>query len=219
MRLAATVILARDARSGVEVLMLQRSSRSAFAPRAFVFPGGTVDPSDYVSDLPGWTPERLTREFRATVPAALPSSESAIAPEQARALLRAAVREVREEASIAIEPEALLLFSHWITPPTEPRRYNTHFFVTRAPQQQPGIADSIETHDARWIGAAEALEHHRRGAMHLIYPTIMHLERLRDFHSVDALLDYALRKPILTIMPDRSPAEGFVMPDALEGRW
>ena len=42
-RLAATVILAR---APLEVYLTRRSARSAFAPDAFVFPGGTVDAQD-----------------------------------------------------------------------------------------------------------------------------------------------------------------------------
>ncbi len=42
---AATVILAKDAEPGIEVLMLRRNSAIAFGG-AWVFPGGRVDPED-----------------------------------------------------------------------------------------------------------------------------------------------------------------------------
>ena len=45
-RPAATVILARDAADGVEILMQRRSSELAFAAGAYVFPGGSVDAAD-----------------------------------------------------------------------------------------------------------------------------------------------------------------------------
>lgn len=218
MRLAATVMVLRDAGGSIEVLMVRRSSASAFAPDAFVFPGGTVDPQDYDERPHAWH-ARLPREFRATVPSALPTSEAAVSERDAAALVRAAVREVREEASIAIEPDAIALFSHWITPPTEPRRYNTHFFVASVSSGVHGVADAIETHDAQWIAPARALERYARGDMHLVYPTIKHLERLTAFASTTAAMSYAREKPVLTIMPDRAPSEGFVMPSELEGVW
>ncbi len=45
-RPAATVMMVRDADSGVEVLMLRRNLKSDFVGGAYVFPGGGVDASD-----------------------------------------------------------------------------------------------------------------------------------------------------------------------------
>jgi len=219
MRLAATVMLVRDKTSGIEVFMLRRSARSPFAPDAFVFPGGAVDPTDYESDIASWDPAQIVAQFRASVPSALPTDELPVASADAHALVRAAVREVREEASIALDPQNMVLFSHWITPPTEPRRYNTHFFLAVAPADALGVADAYETHDARWISPDDALEQNKAGMLHLVYPTIKHLERLRHFTSASALFTFATKKPVITIMPDRAPHEGFVMPDILEGTW
>jgi 8-oxo-dGTP pyrophosphatase MutT (NUDIX family) len=44
---ASTVVIARPADSGFEVLLMQRSSTMAFAPNMAVFPGGKVDPKDH----------------------------------------------------------------------------------------------------------------------------------------------------------------------------
>lgn len=219
LRLAATLILARPAADGnLEMLLVRRSARSAFAPDAFVFPGGTVDPQDY-ERTPGWSDVRVAVEFRATVPPELPTEEPAIAGDGARALVNAAVRELREEAAIDIATADIHLFSHWITPPSEPRRYNTHFFIARANAAHIGTADRVETYDARWTTASDALAMHRAGKLYLVYPTIKHLERLAEFDNMDALLGYAQSKPIITIMPNMPPHEGFVMPSSLEGRW
>ena len=45
-RPAATLLLLRHAHSAPEVFMLQRTSKAAFLPGAFVFPGGALDPDD-----------------------------------------------------------------------------------------------------------------------------------------------------------------------------
>jgi 8-oxo-dGTP pyrophosphatase MutT (NUDIX family) len=219
MRLAATVMLVRDGPvGGIEVFMLRRSDRSAFAPDAFVFPGGTVDPVDY-DGPPVWPSERIDANFRATIPHELPASEPPVDRRAAEALVRAAVRELHEEAGIAVDPTELGLFSHWITPPTEPRRYNTHFFIARAPQGSLGVADAVETHDAVWIVPRDALHHYHHGQFRLVYPTIKHLERLQTFDTSGGVLAFARRKSIQTIMPDRAPDDGFVMPAPLEGNW
>ena len=218
-RFASTVMLVRDTQaSAIEVFMVRRSPRSGFAPDAFVFPGGTVDPRDYTTPA-AWSGERIAREFRAFAHDVLPSSEPAVGAFDASALVHAAVRELREESSIELDPQELVLYSHWITPPTELRRYNTHFFIARAPGGQRGVADAVETHDERWIAPAEALREYDAGRMHLVYPTVKHLERLASHASVDDALAFARSKPLITIMPDRAPSEGFVMPSELEGAW
>jgi len=43
---AATVMLVRDGDDGIEVFMLRRTMKAAFAAGAYVFPGGAVDPGD-----------------------------------------------------------------------------------------------------------------------------------------------------------------------------
>ena len=45
MRLAATILLVRDAPAGVEVFMQQRATAADFGGM-YVFPGGKVDPAD-----------------------------------------------------------------------------------------------------------------------------------------------------------------------------
>ena len=48
---AATVALVRDASTGPEVLLLQRSFRAGFMPGVHVFPGGMLDEGDASPDL------------------------------------------------------------------------------------------------------------------------------------------------------------------------
>jgi 8-oxo-dGTP pyrophosphatase MutT (NUDIX family) len=91
---AATVMLLRPAGSGgagLEVYMLRRKSSMAFAPGAFVFPGGAVDArdADEVIDWVGPDPADLGRIFDAP-------------PELATALVCAAVRETFEESGVLL---------------------------------------------------------------------------------------------------------------------
>ncbi len=90
---AATVVLLRPAGAGVgvEVLMLRRVAAMKFAPGAYVFPGGSVDPADYEAAV-GWHgPDPA--EFGARLGASA---------EMARALVCAAVRETFEEAGVLL---------------------------------------------------------------------------------------------------------------------
>ena len=142
----------------------------------------------------------------------------ALDPEDAD-LAAAAVREFEEETGVRLERSSLVPFSHWITPPNEGRRYDTHFFLAAAREDHAPVADEHETHDGRWLDPSDALEAEREGALRLMYPTIKHLERLAAFASVDALMTFARAKPIVTVAPPVSPDAGYVMPAELEGAW
>ncbi|RJF95353.1 MBL fold metallo-hydrolase [Noviherbaspirillum saxi] len=48
-RPAATLILARDTRNGLEVFLMQRTHQAAFVPGGYVFPGGALDAADAAS--------------------------------------------------------------------------------------------------------------------------------------------------------------------------
>ena len=45
-RPAATILLLRETTAAPEVFMLQRTSKAAFLPGAYVFPGGALDADD-----------------------------------------------------------------------------------------------------------------------------------------------------------------------------
>jgi 8-oxo-dGTP pyrophosphatase MutT (NUDIX family) len=51
---AATVVLLRDTRPGVEVLLMQRHRASKFAGGDFVFPGGKIEVDDNPDDAAAW---------------------------------------------------------------------------------------------------------------------------------------------------------------------
>jgi len=63
-RAAATVVLARQGASSMEILLMRRNRSSGFVPGAWVFPGGRVDTPDTASELTartdGLTPEHAT---------------------------------------------------------------------------------------------------------------------------------------------------------------
>ena len=62
MHAAATVVLVREAPSGLEVLMMRRGSSLAFMAGMWVFPGGRLEPSDHSSQaLARLLPSSLAR--------------------------------------------------------------------------------------------------------------------------------------------------------------
>jgi 8-oxo-dGTP pyrophosphatase MutT (NUDIX family) len=114
----------------------------------------------------------------------------------------AAIRELREEAAIALEdPGSLIKFSRWITPAQVQIRFDTHFFLAPLPPGQEPRVDGEECVDLGWFTAEAALEAHRQEQIVLVFPTIKHLEQLSGFSSVDELLVYARDRDVRPIEP------------------
>jgi 8-oxo-dGTP pyrophosphatase MutT (NUDIX family) len=78
--------------------------------------------------------------------------------------------------------------SHWITPEGEPRRFDTRFFVARAPEAQTPLHDDHETIASMWVRPSDALERFRAGELQMIPPTIKNLEFLVPHATAGAAL-------------------------------
>ncbi len=93
------------------------------------------------------------------------------------------------------ETERLLLdlgdvryVSHWITPLGEPRRFDTRFFVARAPDDQVPLHDDGETVASCWIRPAHALHLHGAGQLTMLAPTLANLGYLAIHDSTESIL-------------------------------
>src|ERR1700724_271074 len=129
----------------------------------------------------------------------------------------AAIRELREEAAIELPgPSELVKFSRWITPAAVKIRFDTHFFLASLPPGQEPRIDGEECIDLGWFGPQAALDAFGEGEIQLVFPTIKHLEQLRAFDSVLALLDYARGREVLPVEP-RVVLEGEVARILLPG--
>src|SRR3954454_10046391 len=94
----------------------------------------------------------------------------------------AAVREVAEEAGVALpDAGALLEFSRWITPPQVKIRFDTRFFLVAAPRDAAPVADGEECVDLGWVSPQGALEAYERTQILPLLPTIKTLEQLTPF--------------------------------------
>lgn len=173
---AATLVLVRKTGAGPEVLMGKRNAALRFMPGKYVFPGGRVDVSDvrltHATDL---RPEVLAR-------LAIHGGES-----RARALARAAVREMFEEAGLIIgrpatvvprsrsagwleffgkgvEPDlaALTYVMRAITPPYRDRRFDTRFFIADGTPYGDQITaprgESDELTELSWFAIPDAMQ-------------------------------------------------------------
>lgn len=168
-RLAASLILLRDARPGLQLLMVRRNPEQRFMGGYWVFPGGAVD----AHDGDGEAGRRA-----------------------------AAVRELCEEAAIAgVDSAELVGYSRWITPERLAIRFDTHFFLARAPASADGRCDGSECVDLRWDEPRTVLGAHARGERALALPTRRQLEQLSAFATVDELLRHARAGEVLPVRP------------------
>jgi len=176
-RPAATVVLVRESRDDIEVLMLLRDRNLAFNAGSWVFPGGKIDPLDYL-------PEHAALEYHAAV--------------------RAAVRETREEAGIELVHEHLIHTAHWTTPEHLPRRYSTWFFLCPIYHQVQVVVDDCEIRDYRWISPANAMREIESSQLQVPHPTRVTLRDLLDYSTVEQVLS-GIGKQEIRIFPENSP--------------
>jgi 8-oxo-dGTP pyrophosphatase MutT (NUDIX family) len=158
---AASIMLLDRSQDCVRVLLGRRHKAHVFMPDLHVFPGGRRDRDDHKlpwsGDIHPAVLERLKTGYGQR------ASESRL-----RAIALAAIRELHEEASIAVGTRdcgnTLLPFlpdltnlrymARAITPPGHSRRFDTHFFALftdEAGVDPDDIRDSRELEDLRWI--------------------------------------------------------------------
>jgi len=85
--------------------------------------------------------------------------------------------------------DRLAYFSHWLTPPGMPRRFDTRFFIAQMPAGQDVKPDGRETVEHTWLKPAEAADP-RRG-LKLMNVTRRTLEQLASFGSAADCMAHA----------------------------
>lgn len=236
-RPAATVILLHDGARGPETFMLTRHADIAFGPGALVFPGGSVDDADRDPELrrlcrgaDGLDDDdvafriaafREAFEEAGVLLARDLAQDAPVDADRAGALgakyrdaLEAgdvALKDFLETAALRVALDQMVPFAHWITPEPVAKRFDTRFFLARAPADQIDGAshDGREAVDSLWIRPAEAIAEADRGERSLIFATRMNLARLAEHDTVADAIAAARVQPIVTVMPviDKSGEE------------
>ena len=189
LRPAATVVVARRslADQSFHILMVRRNDKVAFMGGAYVFPGGRVDENDEAA--------------AAAAPSPVPTRFTDLTPDGEQAFRHAAVRELREEASVTVDPAALVPFAHWVTPEIETRRYDTRFFLVEMPPGQEARHDQDETTDLRWLSPRDAIASCLAHEIMLPPPTWTTLKQFARFSSLEEALSWAQSRRIVRVQP------------------
>ena len=230
---SSTLLLVRDGAAGLEVFMVERHREIDFAPGAMVFPGGKLDEGDAAPALHAHC--RGTGELDAEATAlrvgalreafeecgvllARPRGEEALVPaarsleieKRHRKALHAgetSLLEIVEGEGLELACDLLVPFAHWITPEGSPRRYDTHFFLVAAPDDQVAAHDGMEGVDSVWITPPDAIEAEESKSRTIVFPTLMQLRKLGGSGDVNGALDAARGAPVVTVKPWVEPGD------------
>ena len=209
LRPAATVLLLRDSHRPdgqpcIEVLMTRRSMTASFAPGAYVFPGGGIDPADADAASHALARHRPQQDGPALTQAIAAIRESY--EELGILLARHADGRMADARTLAalersapllgqcraqgleLAADAVFMLARWITDRDLPRRFDVPFLVARMPADQEPVADESEQFEPVWIRPDEALARHAGGDFFIVFPTIRTLQHLQDYPHVDAVL-------------------------------
>ena len=214
LRLAATVLVFRH--DEYRLLMVQRSRKMSFFPNAWVFPGGRVDASDRSVQIKG-SVDGLDEHAFAVAAIRECFEEAGVwlgegqPSDDLRHRLNHRSATLQEEPELVADLERLELWSRWVTPVAEPKRYDTRFFVTqlRADETFEAQADQVETVASRWISPREAVEAHQNKEIFLAPPTYLTLLALTDFSSYKEVYDAAFEQERKAILPIHRKERGF----------
>jgi 8-oxo-dGTP pyrophosphatase MutT (NUDIX family) len=212
---AATLVLFRDRETGApEILMVERSTKMAFAGGAIVFPGGRVDGDDHLLAArqtlidPECAAARVAaiRETieESGIPVGIAGEPNAEWLTQARAALhdRQAFSTLLDKAGLALDLHALIPFARWRPNFKESRVFDTRFYIARAPDDLPeAIVDATENVRTFWGSAEETIDAALRGDVHVIFPTHRNLERLAQFSSFEEARTHAEAIPVKMVTP------------------
>lgn len=222
-RRAASLIVLRDGAEGrLEVLMLRRAERDGdMRSGVWVFPGGVLDPEDVTlaarcdGDNEASANERLglaggglaytvaaLRECLEEVGLLYASAGDVEAARRERALVRRGedFAALCGRHGLRLDAGALAYHSHWLTPPGMPKRFDTRFYLARAPQGQAAVVDAGEALELAWLTPEQALDKAR--ALKLLPVTRETLKDLGRFASVaEALAEARTRRHPPRMMP------------------
>ena len=219
-RSAATVVLLDD-RPDLHVLALRRTDDSTFVAGHTLFPGGAVDDGDRdprwvdlssgeVGDLPGMDDPRsyriaAVRETIEEVGMAVGIGDPEVAADlvsRRRDLESGAVSlvDLVATAGVRVDLSDLWPVARWVTPMPSVKRYDTAFFVARAPAGAEPVVDGREAVHAEWCRPTDALARWEAGELTMISPTIAMFQRLASHRTVDEVLDAAISDaPVLHV--------------------
>jgi glyoxylase-like metal-dependent hydrolase (beta-lactamase superfamily II)/8-oxo-dGTP pyrophosphatase MutT (NUDIX family) len=112
----------------------------------------------------------------------------------------AAIGELCGALGVRLDLRFMAYFSHWLTPPGQPKRFDTRFFITRMPAGQQAQADGAEAQHLMWLAPNAALD--PAAGLKLLPVTRRTLQTLAGFATTaDAVAFAEAQRDVQLIMP------------------
>jgi glyoxylase-like metal-dependent hydrolase (beta-lactamase superfamily II)/8-oxo-dGTP pyrophosphatase MutT (NUDIX family) len=108
-------------------------------------------------------------------------------------------------------------FSHWLTPPGRPKRFDTRFLIALTPPAQQASADDNETAELMWLKPADALAPGRK--LKLMLVTEETLRTLSTFERAADAVAFAMREREVSLMMPRIGSSTKGMRPVLPDHW
>lgn len=130
-----------------------------------------------------------------------------------------ALLELCKREDLRLATDEIFYVSHWITPMGERRRFDTRFFIARAPAAQEPLHDDGETIESFWISPQEAIARAHERDLMLMPPTKANIEFLLPYATTDDVLAAAAKVGVpQTILPKlKIDSDGRVVGIAMPG--
>ncbi|WP_324807050.1 NUDIX hydrolase [Sphingomonas sp. LY29] len=209
---AATLIVWRDPTptfADPRILVVERSSRMAFAAGATVFPGGRVDNADrrFAAELGSPDEAAKITAIRETVEESAVLVAADAAPEagpelQRRLLAGDDFADAIATMGLRLDLDLLVPFARWMPAFKQPRKFDTIFYLAPSPKGDwPTTPQPGECVAAEWASPEDILKRIERGDAHAIFPTKRNLERLARHRLLTAAIEDAKDHSLDTIIP------------------
>jgi len=206
---ASTVVVIRDASSGIELLMVRRTPTAQFMGGAWVFPGGAVDDADGTvastdPELGRWRAAAVRELVEETGIWLLESGAKATTDRPSGSDIFSAVSALGDRFDAA----ALRYFARWITPGPLPIRFDARFYLAVVPRGIDPLIDGNELVDAHWARPREILERAADGSWILAFPTMKTVAFLDGFGSAADVAVYVDGMPSVRAIQPRLAVVG-----------
>ncbi|MBJ7438556.1 MAG: NUDIX domain-containing protein [Sphingopyxis sp.] len=213
---AATLVIMRPSDDGGpdEILMVKRSTNMAFAAGAVVFPGGRVDPDDYLvarqhapdlDEADGAARVAALRETLEETGLAVgwPGLADGEVADARQALLAGTLlSDMLATRGDRIALDSLIPFARWCPNFKEARTFDTRFYAVAAPPHSHELTvEEAEHSHIFWASARQTLTMADRGDVSVIFPTRRNLERLAQVTDFMGFSEHSDQFPVELITP------------------
>lgn len=211
----------RDGPAGVEVYLQRRPRAMHFAGGLWVFPGGRVDEADADPSIDRyWTGPRpahwaavmgvteglarahVVAAYRETLEESgillVSAGPDAGAVVDARRALLADTHtfaEIVQELGVELDTSLLRYWAWWVTPDSEPRRYDTRFFLARLPDRAVITPHDDEVVEEAWAASTEGDD------LMMLPPTYYTMRDVVSHTSVTAAMAAAADHAVTRVQP------------------